>query len=165
MIGGGVFPAGRTRIARAVHQRRPSIRYSFLATPYSLLAIRGLEKNMTDNSIHPMSLIYCPCPDLDVAKRLGNALLDARLAGCINILPGMVSLYDWEGAREEAAETVLIAKTSAAKAGEAQAFIEREHPYDVPAVLTLPLTDVNAAYRDWLLAGIAQGRRHAGARR
>jgi periplasmic divalent cation tolerance protein len=102
-----------------------------------------------------MALIYCPCPDLDAAKRLGNALLDARLAGCINILPGMVSLYDWEGAREEAAETVLIAKTSVAKAAEARAFLEREHPYGVPAVLTLPLADVNATYRDWLLTGMA----------
>jgi periplasmic divalent cation tolerance protein len=101
-----------------------------------------------------MALVYCPCPDLDAAKRLGNALLDARLAGCINILPGMVSLYDWQGAREEATEVVLIAKTSVERAAATKTFIEREHPYEVPAILTLPLADVNAAYRDWLLAGI-----------
>ena len=101
-----------------------------------------------------MSLVYCPCPSLDEAKRLGNALLDARLAGCINILPGMVSLYDWKGAREEAAETVLIAKTTAAKAPEVKTFLESEHPYEVPAILTLPLSDMNAAYRSWLLEGI-----------
>jgi len=109
---------------------------------------------MTDPHDPPMALIYCPCPNLDQAKRLGNALLDARLAGCVNILPGMVSLYDWEGAREVAAETVLIAKTSVEKAGEARTFLEREHPYEVPAILTLPLADVNAPYRAWLLAGI-----------
>jgi periplasmic divalent cation tolerance protein len=110
---------------------------------------------MADTNAPPMALVYCPCPDLDAAKRLGNALLDARLVGCINMLPGMVSLYDWQGAREEAAETVLIAKTSVEKAAAAKAFIEREHPYEVPAILTLPLADVNAAYRDWLLGGIA----------
>ena len=49
---------------------------------------------MSDTAF-PMALVYCPCPNLEEAKRLGNALLDARLAGCINILPGMVSLYDW----------------------------------------------------------------------
>ncbi len=110
---------------------------------------------MAETDSAPMALVYCPCPDLAAAKKLGGGLLDARLAGCINILPGMVSLYDWEGVREEAAETVLIAKTSAGKAGEARTFIEREHPYDVPAILTLPLADVNADYRAWLLAGMS----------
>jgi periplasmic divalent cation tolerance protein len=102
----------------------------------------------------PMALVYCPCPDMEQAKRLGNALLDARLAGCINILPGMVSLYDWKGAREEAAEVVLIAKTTAELAAGVKEFLAREHPYDVPAILTLALTDMNSAYRDWLLGNI-----------
>jgi periplasmic divalent cation tolerance protein len=106
----------------------------------------------TDKRSDQMALLYCPCPNVGEAKRLGHRLLDAGLAGCINILPSMVSLYDWEGAREESAEAVLIAKTSAGKAAEARAFLEREHPYDLPAVLTLNLSDVNAGYRDWLLA-------------
>jgi periplasmic divalent cation tolerance protein len=97
-----------------------------------------------------MALVYCPCPNLDEAKRLGNALLDARLAGCINILPGMVSLYDWQGARETSDEVVLIAKTRAGGAAVVRGFLEREHPYDVPAILTIGLDDVNAPYRDWL---------------
>ena len=101
-----------------------------------------------------MALVYCPCPNLEEARRLGSALLDAHVAGCINILPGMVSLYDWKGAREEAAEIVLIAKTTAELAGSAREFLEREHSYDVPAILTLPLTDMNSSYRDWLLQNI-----------
>jgi periplasmic divalent cation tolerance protein len=101
-----------------------------------------------------MALIYCPCPDIDEARRLGHRLLDAKLAGCINILPGMVSLYDWQGAREENAETVLIAKTSAVQAAKARDFLEREHPYELPAVLTIPLADVNAGYCAWLLQGV-----------
>ena len=56
-----------------------------------------------------MVIIYRPCPSFAEAKRLGGALLDAGLAGCISILPGMASLYDWKGAREEANEAVLIA--------------------------------------------------------
>ena len=110
---------------------------------------------MSDTAPVPMALVYCPCPSLDEAKRLGNAILDAKLAGCINILPGMVSLYDWKGVREESAETVLIAKTTAAMAHQVREFLEREHPYDVPAILTLPLAGMNAAYRDWLMQGIA----------
>lgn len=103
-----------------------------------------------------MALVYCPCPSLEEAKRLGNALLDARLAGCINILPGMVSLYDWKGAREEAAEVVMLAKTTAGLAAGAKELLEREHSYDVPAILTLPLADMNSGYRDWLLQNIRE---------
>lgn len=106
------------------------------------------------NDATEMALVYCPCPDLDEAKRLGNALLDARLAGCINILPGMVSLYDWKGAREQANEAVLIAKTALSRTSRVKEFLEKEHPYEVPAILTLPLSDINSAYRGWLLEGI-----------
>jgi len=109
---------------------------------------------MTEKTAAAMALVYCPCPSLEEAKRLGHALLDARLAGCINILPGLLSLYDWQGAREEAAEAVLIAKTSANGAAGVRELLQREHPYDVPAILTLPLTHMNAAYRDWLMQGI-----------
>jgi periplasmic divalent cation tolerance protein len=101
-----------------------------------------------------MMLIYCPCPDLATATALGHKLLDARLAGCINILPRMLSLYPWEGRREEAEEAVMIVKTSAAMVAEARAFILREHPYELPAALTLDVADVNQAYGEWLLTGI-----------
>jgi periplasmic divalent cation tolerance protein len=111
---------------------------------------------MSDTAV-PMALVYCPCPSLEEAKRLGNALLDARVAGCINILPGMVSLYDWKGAREEAAEVVLIAKTTAELADGVRELLERQHSYDVPAILTLPLTGMNSSYRDWLLPNIRGG--------
>ncbi len=105
---------------------------------------------MTEDRPTEMALVYCPCPSLDEAKRLGGALLDARLAGCVNILPGMVSLYDWQGVRETADEVVLIAKTRAAKAREVREFLEHEHPYDVPAILVIVLADMNAPYRAWL---------------
>ena len=103
-----------------------------------------------------MVLVYCPCPNLAEARRLGHALLDAKLAGCINILTGMVSLYDWQGAREEAEEAVLLAKTTADAAARAAALLEAEHPYETPAILVIELADVNAPYRDWLTAQMAR---------
>ena len=103
----------------------------------------------------PMVLVYCPCPDLSEAKRLGHVLLDARLAGCINILPNMVSLYEWQGSREEAQEAVLIAKTTAENAAAVRSCLQEEHPYDLPAILVLALADVNAEYRDWLMERMA----------
>ncbi|MGQ7794660.1 divalent-cation tolerance protein CutA [Faunimonas sp. B44] len=102
-------------------------------------------------------LLYVPCPDLDTAGRLGRMAVGERLAGCVNILPAMVSIYEWQGAVEEAAECVLLAKTTLAAAPRLRALLEREHPYEIPAILTLPLSDVNAAYRDWLAERIAPG--------
>jgi periplasmic divalent cation tolerance protein len=96
-------------------------------------------------------LVYCPCPDVEAATRLGHGLLDRHLAGCINILPGMMSLYDWQGAREETGEAVMLVKTRRDLAGEVRSFLEREHPYDVPAILRLDVADVSAGYGDWLL--------------
>jgi periplasmic divalent cation tolerance protein len=114
---------------------------------------------MREAAMPQLALVYCPCPDLDVAKRLGHGLLDAGLAGCINIFPEMLSLYTWKGDREEARETVLIAKTTLGAAGQAREFIEREHPYELPAILVLELRDVNAGYREWLLEGMkAEGK-------
>jgi periplasmic divalent cation tolerance protein len=101
-----------------------------------------------------MALVYCPCPSLAEARRLGGLLLDSKAAGCINILPGMVSLYDWQGAREEAKETVLIAKTSVERVPEVEALLAAEHPYDVPAILAIPLAHVSAPYAKWLLEGM-----------
>jgi periplasmic divalent cation tolerance protein len=121
------------------------------------LARNATPLNRSETMAHEgieMALVYCPCPDLEEAKRLGNALLDARLAGCINILPGMVSLYDWKGAREQSNEAVLIVKTAVSRTSRVKEFLEKEHPYEVPAILTLPLSDVNFAYRGWLLEGI-----------
>jgi hypothetical protein len=100
-----------------------------------------------------MVIIYCPCPSFAEAKRLGGALLDAKLAGCINILPGMVSLYDWKGAREEANEAVLIAKTSIGAAGRAG-----EIPGTRPPLRGAGDPDAAAFRRERALPGLAARR-------
>jgi periplasmic divalent cation tolerance protein len=120
------------------------------------VAQTGEGDAMNEHAAERMALLYCPCPDLQAAKRLGHMLLDRKVAGCINILPEMVSLYDWQGAREEARESVLIAKTSAAAMSEARAALEAEHPYEVPAILVLELAGVNERYRAWLLERIGR---------
>ncbi len=99
-------------------------------------------------------LLYVPCPDLDTARQLGRMAVERRLAGCVNILPAMVSIYEWRGSVEEAAECVLLAKTSEAAAPRLRTLLEREHPYEIPAILTVPLAGMNAAYRHWLLQRI-----------
>jgi periplasmic divalent cation tolerance protein len=99
----------------------------------------------------PIVLVYVPCPDLDTAKSLGKRLVEARHAACVNILPEMISCYHWQGKVEDDRESVLIVKTRRDKLAIVRAVLEEHHPYDVPAILTIPLEHVNAPYREWLL--------------
>ena len=101
-------------------------------------------------------LLYSPCPDLATAKRLGRRIVEARLAACANILPGMVSVYHWQGAVEEASEAVLILKTAAARAEAAMRALLAEHPYETPGVLVLPVAQVSSGYLAWLVGELAR---------
>ena len=93
---------------------------------------------------------FCTCPDADSAQRIADALVAERLAACVNVLPGLRSVYRWQGAIESATETVLIAKTTSAQAQGVVASIVSQHPYDLPAVIVLPVVGGAQGYLDWI---------------
>ena len=99
-------------------------------------------------------LVYTTFPDLAAAEQAGRALVEQGQAGCINILPGMISLYVWQGQLERAQEVVLIAKTTRQQAEACMAAILDAHPYETPAVLTLPVAAGATAYLDWIRSGV-----------
>ncbi len=104
---------------------------------------------MTDNA-DPILLIYSTFATLEEAKACGQALVERRLAACVNILPGMVSVYEWQGALDSDEEVVMIVKTRAGIVEETRSALAAIHPYDTPAILTLATEDVNAPYAGWL---------------
>jgi periplasmic divalent cation tolerance protein len=104
-------------------------------------------------------LIYTTFPSLEEAKQVGQALVAARLAACVNMFPGMISLYEWEGAREEANEVAMIVKTRGALIQQVLAEVTRLHPYEVPALLVLPTEGGSADYCDWILRETGGGPR------
>jgi periplasmic divalent cation tolerance protein len=71
----------------------------------------------------------------------------------VNILPGMVSLYRWQGVIERGEEVVMIIKTRASLAQQVSFAVKEMHPYSTPAILVLPIESVDQGYLDWLLAG------------
>ncbi|MGR0187806.1 divalent-cation tolerance protein CutA [Azospirillum aestuarii] len=93
---------------------------------------------------------YITAGSRDEARRIGRALVEERLAACANILDGMTSIYRWQGAIEEATETVLIAKTRAELFDRLAARVRELHSYDVPCVVELRVGRGNPAYLDWL---------------
>jgi periplasmic divalent cation tolerance protein len=95
-------------------------------------------------------LIYTTFASLEEAKAVGAALVAARLAACVNMFPGMISLYQWEGALEEANEVAMIIKTRNGLTDQVLAETKRLHPYEVPALLVLPTEGGSEEYCAWI---------------
>ena len=91
-------------------------------------------------------------PDEETGRRIARALVEERLAACVNVLPGVRSIYRWKGAVEEASEVMLVAKTRAERAGLLAARVRALHPYELPEVVALPVTDGSRAYLRWVIA-------------
>ena len=101
-------------------------------------------------------LVYTTYPSLVEAEKSGLKIVEAGLAACVNILPGMRSIYRWKGVVEAADEVVMIVKTRASLAEQVTAAVKASHPYDTPAVLVLPVDGGNQSFIDWILAETAE---------
>ena len=95
--------------------------------------------------------VYTTYPSLDEAERIGKAILEKRLAACVNILPGMVSHYWWKGAIERAEEVVAIFKTRASLAEELRQALSAVHPYETPSFMVVAAESVDAKYYQLIL--------------
>lgn len=95
-------------------------------------------------------LIYSTFPTKEAAEEAGTALIEEQLAACVNILPGMTSIYRWEGkiARDE--EVVMIIKTKLSRADAAIISVKERHSYDNPALIVIPIESGSPQYLDWL---------------
>ncbi|KAA5603599.1 divalent-cation tolerance protein CutA [Blastochloris sulfoviridis] len=101
------------------------------------------------------ALVYTTWPSVVEAEAAGAALVEAGLAACVNILPGVRSVYRWQGAVERATETVMIVKTRAARTEAVAIAIRARHPYDTPAILVVPVTGGEPGYLAWIAAETA----------
>jgi periplasmic divalent cation tolerance protein len=99
--------------------------------------------------------VYAIFADGDEAERIGRAVIDERLAACINILGPVRSIYRWKGAVETANEVAAIFKTSNERAGALITRIGALHSYDVPCIVTWPISKFLGAYADWLEESVA----------
>jgi periplasmic divalent cation tolerance protein len=96
--------------------------------------------------------VLVSAPDAETARRIGRALVEERLAACVNVVPGVSSIYRWRGAVEEAAEVLLVVKTRAARADALAARVQALHPYELPEVVVLPVRGGSRAYLQWVAA-------------
>ena len=99
--------------------------------------------------------VYTTYPSVVEAERAGRTMVERRLCACVNILPGMVSFYWWQGAIERGDEVVMIIKTRAALAESVRAAVKELHSYTTPAILVIPIETVDPDYHAWLLSETA----------
>jgi periplasmic divalent cation tolerance protein len=106
----------------------------------------GLEGLLTDKFV-----VLVTCSSSAEANRIARAVVEARLAACVNILPGAVtSIYRWKGKVQSARERLLLIKTSRKRLAKLRATVEQLHSYDVPEFIALPIAAGSPEYLAWL---------------
>lgn len=101
-----------------------------------------------NESMENTFVVLCTFPDLDRARQIGAALVERQVAACVNLLPGVESIYRWEGKIERSGEVLAVIKTTRYPALESA--IRELHPYEVPEILALPVAAGLPAYLAWL---------------
>lgn len=101
-------------------------------------------------------LVLTNCPDEEVANAIALAVVEEKLAACVNILPRVQSVYRWQGTVESASEIPLLIKTTAAAYPALELRIAELHRYAVPEIIALPITHGLPAYLNWLAAETRQ---------
>ena len=109
---------------------------------------------MSEKSNSPASIVLSTAGSPEEAARISHALVERRLAACVNRVPGVTSVYRWQGAIEESAEVLLIIKTAAEKLPELEAALRELHSYEVPEFLVLQVAAGSRSYLDWLLTAV-----------
>lgn len=97
-------------------------------------------------------LVFCTVPDAATAERIATAVVEERLAACVNALPGIASTYRWEGKVERATEVLLVMKCTADRYPQLEARVRALHPYATPEVVALAIAEGSAPYLDWITA-------------
>ncbi|MGD8615443.1 MAG: divalent-cation tolerance protein CutA [Gammaproteobacteria bacterium] len=95
-------------------------------------------------------IIFCTAPDSDTGRRIAEELVEYRLAACVNLLPGIESVYRWQGEVQRDSEVLLLIKARASDYAEVEAAIMALHPYELPEIVAVPLSGGLPAYLDWV---------------
>lgn len=96
------------------------------------------------------SICYVTTPDENVAKKLAQGIISNKLAACVNIIPRITSIYEWEGKVNEDSEVMMMIKTTTARVDDLAKFVKENHPYSVAEVISTPIENGNPLYLKWI---------------
>ena len=95
-------------------------------------------------------VIFVTVSDAQSAAAIASGLVERRLAACVNIIPGVTSVYRWKGKLHKDPEVLLTIKTRAGVFNEVAQFIKEKHPAEVPEIISLPIAEGSPSYLEWL---------------
>jgi periplasmic divalent cation tolerance protein len=96
-------------------------------------------------------VVFSTAPSADEAERIARALLESRLVACASLVPGVTSLYRWQGAVQRDAEVLMVMKTRRGRVAELLRRLPALHPYEVPEAVVLPIEAGLPAYCRWVM--------------
>ncbi len=105
------------------------------------------EMGDTDDNI---LLVYCTCPDEHTGAELAAHLVERGLAACVNVLPGINSIYKWRGEMQSDTEALLLIKSAATGYAALQAEIKAQHPYELPEIIAVSIATGLPDYLNWI---------------
>ena len=100
-------------------------------------------------------IALCTCPDEDTAVRIARLLVTEKAAACVNIIGGIRSIYAWQGAVADDAETLILIKTSTGRFARLKQLVSEHHPYDTPELVAIPIVAGAEKYLEWLAESLA----------
>jgi periplasmic divalent cation tolerance protein len=143
------YAAKAASAAKAARGRRKrNTREIVLTYLYKLVWEKGLEE--TAAFMHDSLIVFCTCESEDEALRIAEALVNGRLAACVNVLPGVHSIYRWKGEVERAREVLLLIKTTVERFPALRDRVGELHTYETPEIIALPVAGGSEKYLSWL---------------
>jgi periplasmic divalent cation tolerance protein len=144
----GRHSVSRPRVLLDVFMR-PCSNWSIVGSLFiSCLLSQIFVRRSMSSSQH--STCFTTVSNDDDARRLARAIVESRLAACVNLIPGVRSIYEWQSVIHEDQEIILMIKTRRDAVAQLIEFIKKNHPYELPELIELPIDGGNPAYLNWI---------------
>ena len=113
-----------------------------------------LRRTMSGGSSKAFSMVFVTAPKEEVAKSIAGILVKEKLAACVNIIPSVTSIYEWEGKLEEDKEVIMMIKTRTERVDDIVDEVKKNHPYDVPEVISAVIDNGSGEYLEFIAKGV-----------